>query len=99
MGEKSAAPEGSPSPSSSPPQEEAGEEVETATAGPQRPARRAVYVTRVDTDGGSGHIVTGADYAIGTATAGKPRTPSSSAPNKQESATDRWLRENIPPHW
>lgn len=83
------------------------EQAEAAPSRLQRPARRAVYVTRIDTDGGPGHIVAGADYAVGASPAGKPRksatdeahSPSSLASDQEESAMDRWLRENVPPHW
>ena len=72
----------------------------------RRPSRRVVYVSRVDNDGVTDALKTGQD-AHGTGTAEWLPREKEAAGNSDgrddraelETAEDRWLRENVPPHW
>ena len=59
--------------------------------------RRAVYVTRVDNGGVEDTVIVGDDSVSPTGRdmvdQREDRAPA------DETSQDRWLRENVPPHW
>lgn len=62
--------------------------------------RRAVYVTRVDNGGEEPAVVVGDDTLSPLGSdmeASRDAPPETTSPS--ESGDDRWLRENVPPHW
>ena len=65
---------------------------------PRKRVRRAVYVTRIDTDGDEGKIVMGEDYSVASPKV-LETTGGGEDPAPGGDATERWLKENVPPHW
>ncbi|WP_099332288.1 hypothetical protein [Actinomyces minihominis] len=81
-----------------------GSQQTSQTSGAQRPRkkkpRRAVYVTRVDNGGEEPEVVVGDDTLSPLGSdmeASRDASPETTPPS--ESGDDRWLRENVPPHW
>ncbi len=63
--------------------------------------RRAVYVTRTDTDGGQSKILAGeAASAVHVGADRPPVAEKSVRPSTgRDDPQEQWLLENVPPHW
>ena len=66
----------------------------------RRGTRRVIYLSRVDHDGHSDALKTGADaLEVGTFAEGSGVTAPQREETRSETPQERWLRENVPPHW
>lgn len=75
---------------------------EFASAGPtprKRVPRRAVYRSRVDNGGSEDALVVGEDARDALPRDLIPPRETESTGLSSQSAEDRWLKENVPPHW
>ena len=64
---------------------------------PKARVRRAVYVTRVDNGGVEDTVIVGED-SVSPLRSDMIDARDEKVP-EGETSEDRWLRENVPPHW